>query len=254
MLVHFRAGFRGSSASWNRRSSQLRLWDYLEQTSPTFRWSSWGCTNPPARPTRRWPSSGVAPHTPEWNAAIEETLARQKAGHASAPVSRNASGQIICAFIPWTGAAASTKTGISFPWRSASARCRSTAQVGRRYAGTVKQIITGSIGFDDWEWGVDLFADDPLVFKTPDLRNAIRPSERRVCAVRIVLRRTPEVARGSNQTTWRSIIQVADIKNLGAPPAFPHSASKPPLSEKPRQGVDPKRRKLDVPAAYVHRI
>jgi chlorite dismutase len=37
--------------------------------------------------------------------------------------------------------------------------------VGRRYAGTVKQVITGSIGFDDWEWGVDLFADDPLVFK-----------------------------------------------------------------------------------------
>jgi len=27
------------------------------------------------------------------------------------------------------------------------------------------QIITGSIGFDDWEWGVDLFAEDPLVFK-----------------------------------------------------------------------------------------
>ncbi|MBI4890817.1 MAG: chlorite dismutase family protein, partial [Acidobacteria bacterium] len=25
--------------------------------------------------------------------------------------------------------------------------------------------ISGSIGFDDWEWGVDLFADTPLVFK-----------------------------------------------------------------------------------------
>ena len=37
--------------------------------------------------------------------------------------------------------------------------------VGRRYAGKVQQIITGSIGFDDWEWGVDLFAPDPLVFK-----------------------------------------------------------------------------------------
>jgi chlorite dismutase len=37
--------------------------------------------------------------------------------------------------------------------------------VGRRYAGEVKQIISGSIGFDDWEWGVDLFADEPLVFK-----------------------------------------------------------------------------------------
>src|SRR5207253_9131150 len=37
--------------------------------------------------------------------------------------------------------------------------------VGRRYAGEVKQIISGSIGFDDWEWGVTLFADGPLVFK-----------------------------------------------------------------------------------------
>jgi chlorite dismutase len=26
-------------------------------------------------------------------------------------------------------------------------------------------VISGSIGFDDWEWGVDLYADDPLVFK-----------------------------------------------------------------------------------------
>lgn len=38
-------------------------------------------------------------------------------------------------------------------------------KVGREYAGKVTQIISGSIGFDDWEWGVDLFADDPLTFK-----------------------------------------------------------------------------------------
>jgi hydrogen peroxide-dependent heme synthase len=37
--------------------------------------------------------------------------------------------------------------------------------VGRRYAGRVQQIISGSIGFDDWEWGVDLFANDAAVFK-----------------------------------------------------------------------------------------
>ena len=36
---------------------------------------------------------------------------------------------------------------------------------GRRYAGRVLQIITGAIGFDDWEWGVTLFAKDPLDFK-----------------------------------------------------------------------------------------
>jgi chlorite dismutase len=37
--------------------------------------------------------------------------------------------------------------------------------IGRRYADCVRQIISGSIGFDDWEWGVDLFADDANVFK-----------------------------------------------------------------------------------------
>jgi chlorite dismutase len=36
---------------------------------------------------------------------------------------------------------------------------------GRRYAGRVLQVITGAIGFDDWEWGVTLFAKDPLDFK-----------------------------------------------------------------------------------------
>lgn len=36
---------------------------------------------------------------------------------------------------------------------------------GRKYAGRVQQIITGAIGFDRWEWGVTLFAKDPLDFK-----------------------------------------------------------------------------------------
>ncbi|WP_134682785.1 hydrogen peroxide-dependent heme synthase [Brevibacillus migulae] len=36
---------------------------------------------------------------------------------------------------------------------------------GRKYAGKVKQIIGGSVGYDDWEWGVTLFANDPLELK-----------------------------------------------------------------------------------------
>ncbi|MEH6943765.1 hydrogen peroxide-dependent heme synthase [Bacillus sp. JJ722] len=37
--------------------------------------------------------------------------------------------------------------------------------IGRKYAGIVKQIILGSVGFDDYEWGVTLFSDDVLQFK-----------------------------------------------------------------------------------------
>jgi len=36
---------------------------------------------------------------------------------------------------------------------------------GRRYAGKVQQVISGAIGLDKWEWGVTLFAGDPLEFK-----------------------------------------------------------------------------------------
>lgn len=39
------------------------------------------------------------------------------------------------------------------------------ARVGRRYSGRVLQLITGSTGLDDWEWGVTLLADDPVALK-----------------------------------------------------------------------------------------
>jgi peroxiredoxin len=42
---------------------------------------------------------------------------------------------------------------------------REHGMIGRHFAGKVTQVISGSIGYDDWEWGVDLFANDPLVFK-----------------------------------------------------------------------------------------
>lgn len=38
-------------------------------------------------------------------------------------------------------------------------------KIGRTYAGRIVQLITGSTGLDDWEWGVTLLADDPVVLK-----------------------------------------------------------------------------------------
>lgn len=42
---------------------------------------------------------------------------------------------------------------------------RSHGMIGRSYAGRVTQVISGSVGLDDWEWGVTLFADDPVTYK-----------------------------------------------------------------------------------------
>ena len=42
---------------------------------------------------------------------------------------------------------------------------REHATTGRKFHGRVQQMITGSTGLDDWEWGVTLFAKDPLDIK-----------------------------------------------------------------------------------------
>jgi peroxiredoxin len=49
--------------------------------------------------------------------------------------------------------------------RERSRLMREHGMTGRRYAGRIFQVITGSVGLDDWEWGVTLFARDPLDFK-----------------------------------------------------------------------------------------
>ena len=42
---------------------------------------------------------------------------------------------------------------------------RDHGAIGRSFADRVTQVISGSTGLDDWEWGVTLFSDDPVNFK-----------------------------------------------------------------------------------------
>ncbi len=42
---------------------------------------------------------------------------------------------------------------------------RQHGSTGRKYHGRVTQMITGSMGLDDWEWGITLWAADPLDIK-----------------------------------------------------------------------------------------
>lgn len=42
---------------------------------------------------------------------------------------------------------------------------REHGMTGREFAGRVMQVVTGAIGLDAWEWGVTLFARDPLDLK-----------------------------------------------------------------------------------------
>jgi len=68
-------------------------------------------------------------------------------------------------FYPMNKRRGETKNWYTVPFEKRAAMMREHGFIGRAYSGKVTQIISGSIGLDDWEWGVDLFADDPLVFK-----------------------------------------------------------------------------------------
>jgi chlorite dismutase len=70
----------------------------------------------------------------------------------------------IC-FYPMSKRRAPEQNWYDLPLAERSRLMWAHGRTGRRYAGRVLQIITGAIGFDAWEWGVTLFARDPLDFK-----------------------------------------------------------------------------------------
>ena len=111
-----------------------------------------------------WADRGVEPHSEEWKKSIQETIARQKEAMKPRLFPSMPPNRYIC-FYPMDRRRGEDKNWYTLPMEERQRQMNEHGLVGRRYAGEVKQIITGSIGFDDWEWGVDLFADDPLVFK-----------------------------------------------------------------------------------------
>jgi hydrogen peroxide-dependent heme synthase len=68
-------------------------------------------------------------------------------------------------FYPMSKRRAQPDNWYALPVAERNLLMREHGLTGRNYAGRVFQVITGSTGLDDWEWGVTLFARDPLEFK-----------------------------------------------------------------------------------------
>lgn len=163
MLVHFRNSFDELKAA-ELEVSRLRLSDYLEQTTSYLSVVELGLYESSVKLYRELRQKGIEPHTPEWDTAIEDTLTRQTEAMRPRLFPQIPPSRYVC-FYPMDRRRGEDKNWYSLPIEERQRQMEEHGLVGRRYAGTVKQIITGSIGFDDWEWGVDLFADDPLIFK-----------------------------------------------------------------------------------------
>src|SRR6202158_3329320 len=163
MLVHFRRSFDELNLA-ELQLAQLRLSDYLEPATSYLSVIELGLYESTIKAYRDLKDRGIEAQSEDWKREIAEVLARQKeAMHPrlfpEIPKHRYVS------FYPMDRRRGEVRNWYSLPIEERARQMNGHGLIGRRYAGEVRQIITGSIGFDDWEWGVDLFADDPLVFK-----------------------------------------------------------------------------------------
>jgi hydrogen peroxide-dependent heme synthase len=163
MFVHFRRSFDELNQT-ELQLAQLALSEYLEPATSYLSVTELGLYESTIKAYRDLQQRGIEPHSEEWKSEIGQILARQKeAMHPrlfpELPKHRYIS------FYPMDRRRGEVRNWYTLPIEERARQMNEHGLVGRRYAGEVRQIITGSIGFDDWEWGVDLFADDPLVFK-----------------------------------------------------------------------------------------
>jgi hydrogen peroxide-dependent heme synthase len=163
MFVHFRQSFDELNQA-ELQLVRLRLSDYLEPTSSYLSVVELGLYESTTKIYKSLVDRGIEPHSEEWKREITEMLNRQKEAMHSRLFPEMPKHRYIT-FYPMDRRRGEDKNWYTLPIEERARQMNEHGLVGRRYAGEVRQIITGSIGFDDWEWGVDLFADDPLVFK-----------------------------------------------------------------------------------------
>jgi chlorite dismutase len=163
LWLHFRKSFDDLNRV-ELRLAQLRLADFLEPAASYLSVVELGLYDSSVKLYRALAQRGIEPHSKEWKAEVEALLAMQrKAMHARLyppiPAPR-----YLC-FYPMDRKRGERHNFYTLPIAERGRMLREHGLVGRRYSDHVQQIISGSMGFDGWEWGVDLFADDPLQFK-----------------------------------------------------------------------------------------
>ena len=163
LFLHFRHSFEELHRA-ELEVAQLGLAEFLEPVSSYLSVVELGLYESSARTYAALAEKGLGPYTPEWNAEVEETLAmHRKAMHPrlypKMPLQR-----YLC-FYPMNRRRGQDKNWYQAPMEERRRMIREHGLIGRRYGDEVQQIISGSIGLDDWEWAVDLFANDPVAFK-----------------------------------------------------------------------------------------
>jgi peroxiredoxin len=163
MFVHFRRSFEELSQA-QLQLARLQISDYFEPTTSYLSVIELGLYESTSDTYAELARRNLKPHSEEWKREIEAVLERHRKAMAPRLWPEIPGAKYLC-FYPMDRRRGESKNWYQVPMADRQRMMKEHGLIGRRYAGEVRQIITGSIGFDDWEWGVDLFAEDPLVFK-----------------------------------------------------------------------------------------
>lgn len=163
MLIHFRESFDALNEA-ELLLAQINLAPFLEQTTSYLSVVELGLYSATGQLYRSLDEKGIVPNTSEWRAQVDSHLAQTQKAMESRLRPEIPNRRYVC-FYPMDKKRGEEKNWYDTSFDERERMMRDHGFIGRGYAGRVTQIISGSIGFDDWEWGVDLFADDPVVFK-----------------------------------------------------------------------------------------
>jgi chlorite dismutase len=163
LFVHFRDSFEELSAA-QLDVQRLGIGEFLEPAASYVSMVELGLYESSVKLYRSLGERGVVAHSEEWDREVAELLERQRQAMRSRLFPKIPDAKYVC-FYPMDRRRGEAKNWYTLPIDERQRQMEEHGTVGRRYAGKVQQIISGSIGFDDWEWGVDLFAADPAQFK-----------------------------------------------------------------------------------------
>jgi len=163
ILMHFRESMEALNQV-ELDLAQTRLYDFLELKHSYVSVVELGLYESSRKTYEAAAEKGLAPHTPEWNAEVEAAMSRGAEAMKSRIFPAVPEAKYMC-FYPMDRPRGEQKNWYTVPFNERQRMMHEHGMIGRRYGDRVKQIISGSIGMDDWEWGVTLFAEDPVVFK-----------------------------------------------------------------------------------------
>jgi len=165
MITHYARAW-DELAAVQSRFDKTELAEYLVQTTSYVSILELGLYDASAKIHAELQSRALKPYSPEWITAFDTLLSEQESQprNAARLWAKVPQRRYVC-FYPMD-----KKRGESVNWYMLAYADRARlmldhGKIGRSFHGLVTQVISGSIGFDDFEWGVDLYADDPMVFK-----------------------------------------------------------------------------------------